>query len=143
MVNSGERGFSDDQFSDAADQSSGVDESAGVSSSGAETPATGNRSISRRLTDIFLGDGDEDLLLQRSDVGDGSLQWLEALEMQVMGACRADERLKPLLKLNISGGEADDRLLAQLCEVRIGNRLGFFFFVCVCVSFPLILPDSY
>ncbi|MCD7452868.1 hypothetical protein HAX54_018423 [Datura stramonium] len=31
------------------------------------------------------------------------LQWFLALDLQVMGACRADERLKPLLKLNVSG----------------------------------------
>lgn len=46
------------------------------------------------------------------------LQWLLALDLQVMGACRVDERLKPLLKLNVSAGAAEDRLLAHLSQVR-------------------------
>ncbi|KAM3290296.1 hypothetical protein P3S67_018585 [Capsicum chacoense] len=45
------------------------------------------------------------------------LQWLLALHLQVMGACRVDERLKPLLKLNVSAGAAEDRLLAHLSQV--------------------------
>ncbi|KAH6827189.1 flocculation protein [Perilla frutescens var. hirtella] len=116
MTKSGKHQFADDRRIDAADQNSDGEESADVSSSSIESPAAANPSISRRLTDIFMEDGNEDLLLQSSDIGDGFLQWLQALDMQVMGACRADERLKPLLKLNISSGEAEDRLLAQLCE---------------------------
>ncbi|KAL3650232.1 hypothetical protein CASFOL_006635 [Castilleja foliolosa] len=37
----------------------------------------------------------------------GFLPWLRAMDMQVMGACRTDERLKPLLKLNVSAGVAE------------------------------------
>ncbi|KAL5538805.1 hypothetical protein UlMin_045336 [Ulmus minor] len=36
--------------------------------------------------------------------------------MQIVGACRTDERLKPLLKMNASNGLAEDRLLAQLSQ---------------------------
>jgi hypothetical protein len=61
--------------------------------------------------------GDGDLLLQRNDREDRVLQWLQALDMQVIGACRADERLKPLLKLNASSSVAEDRLLAHLSQV--------------------------
>ncbi|PWA63340.1 hypothetical protein CTI12_AA353470 [Artemisia annua] len=45
------------------------------------------------------------------------MKWLHVLDMQVMGACRADERLKPLLKLNVSSGMAEDRLLSHLSQV--------------------------
>lgn len=127
MVKSGERLLANDQCVDAAGQNSEVEDPVDVSTSGIETPATANQSFSRRLTDIFLEDGDDDLLLQRTDIRDGFWQWLGALDMQVMVACRADERLKPLLKLNIYGGEAEDRLLAQLCEVRIINQFGILF----------------
>ncbi|KAL1806192.1 hypothetical protein ACET3Z_029260 [Daucus carota] len=63
-----------------------------------------------RLNDVLVEEGDDDLLFREENV----LQWLQALDMQVMGACRADERLKPMLKRNGSGGVADDCLLAQL-----------------------------
>ncbi|XP_073042250.1 uncharacterized protein [Primulina eburnea] len=92
------------------------DDSIDESSSGAETLANANPSIVRRLTEIFMEDGDGDLLLQTSDREDGFLQWFRALDFQVMGACRADERLKPLLKLNVSTGAAEDRLLAHLSQ---------------------------
>ena len=51
------------------------------------------------LTDILVDEGDRDLLLQRSNRKDHVLQWLQVLDFQVMGACHADERLKPLLKM--------------------------------------------
>ncbi|KAH6802315.1 hypothetical protein C2S51_033761 [Perilla frutescens var. frutescens] len=135
MAKSGKRQFADDQRIDAADQNSDGEESADVSSSSIESTAAANPSISRRLTDIFMEDGDEDLLLQSSDIGDGFLQWLQALDMQVMGACRADERLKPLLKLNISSGEAEDRLLAQLCEHFEPSEVGL---LARCLCAPLV-----
>lgn len=122
----------------AADENSDIEDS--VDASPTETPATASPSFSRRLTDIFLEDGDDDLLLQRTDVGDGFMQWLGALNMQVMGACRADERLKPLLKLKISGGEAEDRLLAQLCEVCV--CFGVLFSVLEYCSADLIINSS-
>ncbi|KAG0589922.1 hypothetical protein KC19_1G057500 [Ceratodon purpureus] len=42
------------------------------------------------------------------------LQWLQALELQVVGACRSDERLRPLLRWNVSCFGSDGRLLAHL-----------------------------
>ncbi|XP_056174686.1 uncharacterized protein LOC130140127 isoform X2 [Syzygium oleosum] len=48
---------------------------------------------------------------QRSDREDRVLQ---AFDKQVVGACRADERLKPLLKSSGSSSAAKDRLLAHL-----------------------------
>lgn len=128
MVKSGNHQFTDDRFNDAADSNSDGEESVDVSSNSIESPATANPTTSRRLMDVFVEDGDEDLLIHRSFIGDGFLQWFGALDMQMMGACRADERLKPLLKLNISTGEAEDRLLAQLCEVRMKNRFQLFSF---------------
>ncbi|XP_044461765.1 uncharacterized protein LOC123193057 [Mangifera indica] len=102
------------------DRSNGDDytDSSSISSTGDETSTVGSREIglTERLTDIFVEEGDGDLLLQRSDREDRVLQWLQALDMQVMGACRADERLKPLLKSNASSGIAEDRLLAHLSQ---------------------------
>jgi hypothetical protein len=39
------------------------------------------------------------------------------LRQQLMGACRADERLRPLLTLNVSCAAADDRFIAHLAQV--------------------------
>ncbi|KAL5734570.1 hypothetical protein ACOSP7_032431 [Xanthoceras sorbifolium] len=113
MSNRNEREMIDDRV----DQSNGEDyaDSPTMSSAtGGETSAVGSREIG--LTDVFVEEGDGDLLLQRSDREDRVLQWLLALDMQVMGACRADERLKPLLKSNASSGVAEDRLLAHLSQ---------------------------
>ncbi|XP_073124447.1 uncharacterized protein [Henckelia pumila] len=101
---------------DRADRNFDGDDSIDEPSSGAETSANANPSIVQRLTEIFVEDGDGDLLLQTSDREDGFLQWFRALDFQVTGACRADERLKPLLKLNVSTGAAEDRLLAHLSQ---------------------------
>ncbi|KAJ4720005.1 Flocculation protein [Melia azedarach] len=104
---------------DRADQSNGDDytDTSSVSSTG-DVSNVGSREIglTERLTDIFVDERDGDLLLQHSDREDRVLQWLQALDMQVMGACRADERLKPLLKSNASCGIAEDRLLAHLSQ---------------------------
>lgn len=90
----------------------------GASSSGSRENNESRREIglTERLTDILVDEGDGDLLLQRSDREGRVLQWLQALDLQVMGACRADERLKPLLKMDASNGVAEDRLLAHLSQ---------------------------
>lgn len=117
---------------DRADQVSGGDGSMGVSSSGDEASVRANRSVTRRLTEILVEDRDADLLMQRSGREEGVIQWLRALDLQVTGACRADERLKPLLKLNASAAMAEDGLLAHLSQVnmyiQIGTYVGFFMF---------------
>ncbi|KAL6580971.1 hypothetical protein OROMI_006894 [Orobanche minor] len=102
---------------------------------GAETSETASESISRRLTEIFVADSDVDLLLQRSDRDGGFIHWLRALDMQVMGACRADERLKPLLKLHVSAGVAEDGLLAHLSQHFEPSEVGL---LARCLCVPLV-----
>ncbi|BBG98038.1 hypothetical protein Prudu_007337 [Prunus dulcis] len=93
-----------------ADQSNGEELENSSSSNGAESSGVGPASrseigLEERLTDILVDEGDGDLLLQQSNRED-----------RVMGACRADERLKPLLKKNASNDVAEGRLLAQLSQ---------------------------
>lgn len=80
-------------------------------------------SVTRRLTRILVEEGEGDLLLQDEH---SVLQWLRAMDMQLIGACRADERLKPLLKLNASSGVVDDPLLSHLSQVVFIIILCFF-----------------
>lgn len=89
--------------------------------------------LSERLRGIFRDEGNEDLLIDPSGRDDVVLQWLQALDLQIVGACRADERLKPLLKLNVSSGAAEDRLLAHLSQV---SYIRFFFFLLLDIVFP-------
>ncbi|KAJ8764090.1 hypothetical protein K2173_004991 [Erythroxylum novogranatense] len=121
MANPNKQGFNygdveevyDEEFDDSSSISTGVDSSS-VRSIRTTTQERSEIGLTERLTDILLDNGDGDLLLQRNDREDMVLQWLQALDMQVMGACRADERLKPLLKANFSSGLAEDRLIAHL-----------------------------
>lgn len=109
------------------------DESVGSGSGGPRV------SMTERLRDVMLGEGDGDLLLQNRDSEGRVMQWLHALDMQVMGACRADERLKPLLKLSssASGGGAEDPLLAHLSQVFFFFSFIIFLLFKICLS-PLI-----
>lgn len=98
-----------------------MDSSTSVSSSSSSRLVVNRRSgtnegsFTERLRDILSGEGgDEDLA---NDRGNNFVQWLQALDIQLLGACRADERMKPLFKLNVSSGVAEDRLLAQLSQV--------------------------
>ncbi|KAK8487233.1 hypothetical protein V6N13_062721 [Hibiscus sabdariffa] len=124
MANSGNREFVDDDRVDqngdelfdssedgVVETSCGVGSGAGTSQNGETRNGIG---LAERLTDVFVDENDGDLLLQQSDREDRVLQWLQALDMQLIGACRTDERLKPLLKVNVSNGVAEDRLLAHL-----------------------------
>ncbi|OIT21427.1 hypothetical protein A4A49_38063 [Nicotiana attenuata] len=63
------------------------------------------------------------------------VQWLLALDLQVMGACRVDERLKPLLKLDVSTGAAEDRLLAYLSQNFEPSEVGM---LARCLCIPLV-----
>ncbi|KAK2983484.1 hypothetical protein RJ640_006497 [Escallonia rubra] len=99
----------DDRGTNESSSSREISENLGDSRQGGEAGLT------ERLTDILVDDGDGDLLFERED---GVLQWLQALDMQVMGACRTAERLKPLLKLNQTSGAAEDWFLAHLTQVR-------------------------
>ncbi|XP_050385954.1 uncharacterized protein LOC126802378 [Argentina anserina] len=100
---------------DFEDSSSAANE-VGSSGEGESTPSRSEIGLEERLTGILVDGGDGDLLLQQSNREDRVLQWLQALDMQVMGACRADERLKPMLKMNASNDAAEGRLLAHLTQ---------------------------
>ncbi|MQL77102.1 hypothetical protein Taro_009501 [Colocasia esculenta] len=126
------------------DRADGVDregsgEINGSRTSGAPEEGHGSGRASRgflaRLTDALREGGDDDLLFESGEEECGMLQWLRALDLQVLGACRADERLKPLLKFNISEGVAEDRLISQLSQhfevTEVGNLAR-----CLCV--PLV-----
>lgn len=106
--------ISDRSNAEEFEESSSTNE---VGSSGDGATSRGEIGLEERLTGILVDGGDGDLLLQQSNREDRVLQWLQALDMQVMGACRADERLKPLLKINASNDVAEGRLLAQLTQV--------------------------
>ncbi|OVA06473.1 hypothetical protein BVC80_479g57 [Macleaya cordata] len=88
-----------------------------------------------RLRDILSGEGDEDLFLQSSDRENNFFQWLQALDIQLIGACRADERMKPLFKLNVSSGVAEDRLLAHLSQHFDAVEVGI---LARCLFVPLV-----
>lgn len=109
------------------DDSSSVESGSGASSSspGEDGSSRSEVGLTERLTDIIVDEGDGDLLIQQTYCEDRLLQWLQALDMQVMGACRADERLKPLLKMNTVSGVSEDPLLTQLIQVSFVSRLWF------------------
>jgi hypothetical protein len=97
--------------------------------------------LTERLTDIIVDESDGDLLIQQTNCEERLLQWLQALDMQVIGACRADERLKPLLKMNTVSGVSEDPLLTQLIQVSFVLRIWFdeFFSVMVVIKCVRVL----
>lgn len=100
---------------ESEDTSTNVEFSVGNSTKNGES--SGSRNLTDRLSEIFVEEGDGDLLLQQSDRESNFLRWLQALDFQHIGACRIDERLKPLLKINVSAGVAEDCLLSHLSQV--------------------------
>ncbi|KAL2558066.1 hypothetical protein Fot_02805 [Forsythia ovata] len=111
MVDSEKQVFANDckiDDVDSLEQNSSEGESSSHTSSGDEVSAAGNPSIWGRLREVRVEDGE--------DREEGVLHWLLSLDKQVVGACRSDERLKPLLKLNVYTGAAEDRLLAHLSQ---------------------------
>ncbi|KAK6135910.1 hypothetical protein DH2020_030397 [Rehmannia glutinosa] len=66
---------------------------------------------------------------------ENDVRWIGALDMRVMGACRAGERLKPLLKLNVSTGMAEDRLLTHLSQHFKPSEVGH---LAKCLCVPLV-----
>ncbi|KAL7588555.1 hypothetical protein Lser_V15G36159 [Lactuca serriola] len=146
MNNSGkQQSFSDRQVDDqqqSNDDLSPVSDGTGevslaAASGDSLTRRNGNNiGLAARLTDLFAGDGDRDidLLMQRNTQEGTVVQWLEALDMQVLGACRADERLKPLLKLNVSS-EAEDRLLSHLSQHFEPSKVSL---LARCLCIPLV-----
>lgn len=91
--------------------------------------------LAHRLSEILVADVDGDLLLQQSERENNFLQWLQALDLQVMGACRSDERIKSLLKVNTSSGVAEDRLLAHLSQHFVASEVGL---LARCLCVPLV-----
>ncbi|TYI78282.1 hypothetical protein E1A91_D06G200300v1 [Gossypium mustelinum] len=144
MASSGNREFVDDHVDQNGDESidSSSDGVIETSSSGGSGAASRQNSetmneigLTERLTDIFVDENDGDLLLQQSNREDRVLQWLQALDMQLIGACRNDERLKPLLKVNVSNGVAEDRLLAHLSQHFEPSEVGM---LARCFCIPLV-----
>lgn len=78
---------------------------------------------------------DVDLLMDRVDVERRIGNWIRALDRHVAGACRADERLKPLLKLDISSGVAEERFMAQLSQHFEAAEVGL---LARCLCVPLV-----
>ncbi|PKU68881.1 uncharacterized protein LOC110108420 [Dendrobium catenatum] len=116
------KGDSSDRF-DLAQESEGSDESfeiEGSESSGDSIDVQNSGGLSGafsgRIRDVLRDGADANLLLGREEVENGIFQWLQALDLQVIGGCRADERLKPLLKLNATGGAAEDQFMVQLVQ---------------------------
>ncbi|XVF24035.1 hypothetical protein REPUB_Repub13aG0091900 [Reevesia pubescens] len=146
MANSRHRDFVDDhvdqnndELVDSSDDSSSSSSINGVVGSGTTSRQNGEIrneiGLTERLTDILVEDNDGDLLLQQSDREDRVLQWLQALDLQVIGACRTDERLKPLLKVNVSNGVVEDRLLAHLSQHFEPSEVGM---LARCFCIPLV-----
>ncbi|KAB2063868.1 hypothetical protein ES319_A10G247200v1 [Gossypium barbadense] len=131
----------DDELIGSSDASSSINGVVGTFSVGSGTTSGQSGEVrneiglTERLTDIFVEENDGDLLLQQSDREDRVLQWLQALDMQVIGACRTDERLKPLLKVNVSNGVAEDRLLAHLSQHFEPSEVGM---LARCFCIPLV-----
>ncbi|CAJ1970984.1 unnamed protein product [Sphenostylis stenocarpa] len=137
MTNSRER----DLFcGDRIDPSNGegFDDSSSVNSatSAGEDGGSGTQvGLTERLMDVLVEESDGDLLIQQTNREDRLLQWLKALDLQVMGACRADERLKPLLKMHTACGVAEDPLLAQLTQHFEPSEVGM---LARCFCVPLV-----
>ncbi|KAG7569823.1 hypothetical protein ISN45_Aa04g025040 [Arabidopsis thaliana x Arabidopsis arenosa] len=117
----------DDQPNDDGEDVSTIDDSRFNGSEGENESTRIESRVSDPLTDATGGD----FLVGEDRV----LRWLQALDMQVMGACRGDERLKPLLKLNVSNGMAEDRLLAHLSQHFEPAEIGM---LARCFCIPLV-----
>ncbi|TKY56835.1 hypothetical protein E2542_SST21281 [Spatholobus suberectus] len=140
MSNRRERDLFHSDEIDPVDVSNGedFDDSSSVDTAGSAGEDGGSRTqvgLTERLTDILVDERDGDLLVQQTNREDRLLQWLQALDMQVMGACRADERLKPLLKMNTACGVAEDPLLAQLTQHFEPSEVGM---LARCFCVPLV-----
>ncbi|KAK4716978.1 hypothetical protein R3W88_015316 [Solanum pinnatisectum] len=97
-----------------------------------------NSNLQEELDDSSSEDALYDDVLSSGMFASGEtnvLQWLLALDLQVMGACRVDERLKPLLKLNVSAGAAEYRLLAHLSQNFEPSEVGM---LARCLCIPLV-----
>ncbi|XAR71953.1 hypothetical protein NMG60_11018415 [Bertholletia excelsa] len=119
----------------STDEDSGADANANSGSSREGDGSVIGTGLGERLRRIPVDEGNEDLLLQQGNRGNVFMQFLRSLNLQVMGACRTDERLKPLLKLNVSGDIAEDRLLAHLSQHFEPFEVGI---LARCLCIPLV-----
>ncbi|KAF5208105.1 flocculation protein [Thalictrum thalictroides] len=76
-----------------------------------------------------------DLLIQQNDREENVLKFLQAVDLQVLGACRADERLIPLLKTNVPNCAAEHRLLSNLIQHFEAQEIGM---LARCLCMPLV-----
>lgn len=121
MADSRKRDAGDDQPNDDGEDASSTIDSRSNAAAGSEREA---------------GVSPDPLTEQGGTLGeDRVLRWLQALDMQVLGACRGDERLKPLLKLDVSNGVAEDRLLAHLSQHFEPAEIGM---LARCFCIPLV-----
>eukprot|EP00249_Psilotum_nudum_P023974 c29045_g1_i1 orf=372-3281(+) len=100
-----------------------------------DSRSRGHGEVAQRLSDVLQGREDVDLILEGEDRDVMMLQWLRALDLQVVGACRADERLRPMLRWNASCSGADGRLLAHLSQHFKARELGM---LARCLCAPLV-----
>lgn len=103
------------------------DESTEINRSAASSREGIAGGLAERLRDVLRDESSGDLLMDRGEVENGTMQWLRALDLHVLGSCRADERLKPMLKLNTSNGAA---VVAQLSQVDVCTICLFFVIDC-------------
>jgi len=82
-----------------------------------DPPPTRDREVLEPETRAFPDADDPETSRSESDEGIPPPPPPPALRQQLMGACRADERLRPLLTLNVSCAAADDRFIAHLAQV--------------------------
>ncbi|URE37469.1 hypothetical protein MUK42_16463 [Musa troglodytarum] len=140
MAPSRKDGLGRDEDSDRSpdgDAAEGYRENEGSgSAAAADHPLGRGVGVVGRLRGLLRGESDGDLSHEGSGGWeDGVLRWLHALDLQVLGACRADERSKPLLKLNVSSGPAEERLLAQLSQHFEASEVGM---LARCLYVPLV-----
>ncbi|CAI9091641.1 OLC1v1026714C1 [Oldenlandia corymbosa var. corymbosa] len=131
-----------DEGEDRIEQSNGADypedstSAAHSSSNVLRTSSIQNSSNSRGGSSDFEARREhENMLQEQSDRLDNLVLWLRALDVQVIGACRADERLKPLLKINAFTGAAEDRLLSHLSQHFDPSEVGM---LARCLCVPLV-----
>ncbi|CAK8538267.1 unnamed protein product [Lathyrus sativus] len=131
----GDPAESDVNFEDSSSVKSDGGIAENSSSPGDDGGSRSEVGLTERLTDIIVEEGDGDLLIQQTNCEDRLMEWLQALDLQVMGACRADERLKPLLKMNTVSGVSEDPLLAQLIQHFEPSEVGM---LARCFCLPLV-----
>ncbi|XP_066389287.1 uncharacterized protein [Miscanthus floridulus] len=100
-----------------------------------DPPPTRDREVLEPETRAFPDADDPETSRSQSDEGIPPPPPPPALRQQLMGACRADERLRPLLTLNVSCAAADDRFIAHLAQHFEVSEVGM---LARCLCVPLV-----